>query len=88
MQRWSPQIGDPGVTGWLTVLAYALCAMLALAGHEARRWEPKRLRYRLYTIPAVLARGGRQVRLRYAGHHPWVSVLIAALTVLTALDST
>lgn len=31
MQRWSPQIGDPGLTGWLTVLAYAVCAMLALA---------------------------------------------------------
>lgn len=31
MQRWSPQIGDPEVTGWLTVRAYAFCAMLALA---------------------------------------------------------
>ena len=31
LQRWSPQIGDPGLTGWLTVLAYAACALLALA---------------------------------------------------------
>lgn len=31
MQRWSPQIGDPGATGWLTVAAYALCAILAVA---------------------------------------------------------
>jgi len=57
--------------------------------HEpARRWEPKRLRYRLYTFPAVLARGGQQIRLRYAGHHPWVALLAGALTALTILDST
>lgn len=28
---WSPQIGDPNVTGWLTVLAYALCLVLSIA---------------------------------------------------------
>lgn len=37
--------------------------MLALAGHEARRWEPKRLRFRLYRIPATLARRARRVVL-------------------------
>ena len=26
--RWSPQIGDPTVAGWGTVVAYALCAVL------------------------------------------------------------
>lgn len=31
LQRWSPQIGDPGATGWLTVMSYAVCALLALA---------------------------------------------------------
>ncbi|MBK8459248.1 MAG: IS1380 family transposase [Micropruina sp.] len=62
--------------------------LLALADQPARRWEPKRLRYRLYTIPAALVRGGRQIRLRYAGHHPWVTLLTAALTALTILDST
>lgn len=30
-QTWTPQIGDPGATGWLTVLAYLLCSALALA---------------------------------------------------------
>ena len=61
----------------------------------ARRWEPKRLRHRLYSIPAVLARGGRRVRLRYASHHPWnashhpwTTLFIAALATLTSLDST
>lgn len=30
-QTWTPQIGDPGMTGWLTVLAYLLCSALAIA---------------------------------------------------------
>ena len=39
---------------WCQIVALASelqawSAMLALAGHEARRWEPKRLRYRLYS---------------------------------------
>ena len=33
--------------------------MLALAGHDARRWEPKRLRLRLFSIAARLAEHGR-----------------------------
>jgi hypothetical protein len=78
---------------WCAIVALAseLTAwmqLLALHDEPARRWEPKRLRYRLFTIPAALVRGGRQVRLRYAGHHPWVTLLIGALTALTALDST
>lgn len=28
-ERWSPQIGDPSVLGWLTVLAYAVAALLS-----------------------------------------------------------
>lgn len=29
-QQWSPGIGDPNVTGWLTVLSYLVCFALAL----------------------------------------------------------
>lgn len=29
-QGWQPGIGDPGLSGWLTVVDYALCAVLAL----------------------------------------------------------
>ncbi|MGB7962222.1 MAG: IS1380 family transposase [Propionicimonas sp.] len=79
---------------WCAIVALA-CELTAwmqlLALHHAdgaRRWEPKRLRYRLFTIPAALVRGSRRVRLRYAGHHPWVTLLVGALTALTALDST
>ena len=61
--------------------------MLALTGHTARRREPKRLRLRLFTLPATIARTGRQVRLHPAtkapgatsstkasdGYEPWPS---------------
>nr|NLI49505.1 IS1380 family transposase [Propionibacterium sp.] len=78
---------------WCAIVALACeltawMQLLALHNESARRWEPKRLRYRLFTIPAVLVRGSRQVRLRYAGHHPWATLLISALTALSILDST
>ena len=44
--------------------------MLGLHGHDARRWEPKRLRLRLFTIPATLARHGRQLLLHLAIRSP------------------
>lgn len=77
---------------WCAIVALACdltawMQLIALPG-DARRWEPKRLRYRLYTIPATLARGARQTRLRYASHHRWTTLLAAALTTLTVLDST
>ena len=78
---------------WCSIVALACeltawLQLLALAGQDARRWEPKRLRYRLFTIPAQLVRGGRRRRLRYAAHHPWAALLAAALTALAILDST
>ena len=78
---------------WCAIVALAAeltawMQLLALHHQPARRWEPKRLRYRLYTIPAAIAHGGRQIRLRYPGHHPWVTLLTGALTALTILDST
>src|SRR5664280_2015794 len=53
---------------WCAIVALAVeitawMQMLALNGHQARRWEPKRLRLRLFTLPASIARTGRQVRL-------------------------
>jgi Transposase DDE domain group 1 len=48
---------------------------LALHGHQARRWEPKRLRTRLFTVPATLARTGRRRLLHLADHHPWTAVV-------------
>ncbi len=78
---------------WCAIVALACeltawMQLLALHDEPARRWEPKRLRYRLFTIPAALARGSRQEHIHYAAHHPWVTLLVGALTALTTLDST
>ena len=60
--------------------------MLALAG-AARRWEPKRLRLRLFAIAGRLVHGGRLLRLRLAEHWPWAGNITAATIRLQALPS-
>jgi len=75
---------------WCAVVALAAditawMGMLALAGHEARRWEPKTLRFRLFTIPATLARTGRRVRLHLAARSPFAQLALAGLARLGAL---
>ena len=61
--------------------------MLALAGHEARRWEPKRLRNRLYTIPATLARRARRVVLHLTEQSPWSGLIINGFQRLRGLPA-
>jgi len=56
--------------------------MLALHDHPARRWEPKRLRLRLFSAAARLARHARQTRLHFAAHWPWTRLITTALTRL------
>ena len=75
--------------GQLADLACELLAwtqMLALAG-PARRWEPKRLRLRVFTVAGRLVRGGRRLRLRLAGRWPWAGEISTAITLLQALPS-
>ncbi len=60
--------------------------MLALAG-EVRRWEPKRLRLRVFSVAARLVRSGRRLRLRLAERWPWAGDITAAVTRLQALPS-
>ena len=62
------------LTGWMQ--------MLALPDHEARRWEPKTLRLRLFSIPARIARHARKVHLRLSRHNPFTHVALTALTRL------
>jgi Transposase DDE domain group 1 len=58
--------------------------LLALAG-DARRWEPKRLRLRLFSVAGRLASGGRRLRLRLAERWPWATEITVAVTRLQAL---
>ena len=77
---------------WCEVVALA-CELLAwmqmLALHEtpARRYEPKRLRLRLFAVAARLVRGGRRLRLRIAASWPWAGQLVTAITRLQALPA-
>ena len=58
--------------------------MLALAG-AARRWEPKRLRLRIFSVAGRLVRGGRRLRLRLPERWPWAREITAATALLQAL---
>ena len=62
--------------------------MLALHDHDARRWEPKKLRYRIFTIPATMARTGRRVVLHLSNRSPWADLTAHGLTRLGALAPT
>jgi hypothetical protein len=77
---------------WCAIIALAreLTAWtqtLALAGHQARRWEPKRLRPRLFSIAGRLTRSGRRVHLHLPTHAPWGGPLQEAPTTLRALPA-
>ena len=65
----------------------AWTGLLALPDHQARRWEPKRLRLRLFQTPAVLARHARHTVLHISARHAWASVIISAATALRALPA-
>jgi hypothetical protein len=58
--------------------------MLALTG-QARRWEPKRLRLRLFTAAGRIVCSGRRLKLRLAATWPWASHITAALSRIQAL---
>ncbi|MGH4011699.1 MAG: IS1380 family transposase [Pseudonocardiaceae bacterium] len=61
--------------------------MLAFTEHPARRWEPKRLRLRIFSIPGRLARSARATVLHLPDHAPWAALLVDGLTRLRALPA-
>ena len=76
---------------WCEIVALACellawTQMIALAG-QARRWEPRRLRLRLFSVAGRLVRGGRRLRLRLAERWPWADQVTAAIGVLQALPA-
>ncbi|GAB2711392.1 hypothetical protein GCM10010442_34330 [Kitasatospora kifunensis] len=60
--------------------------MLALTG-DARRWEPQRLRLRLFSAAAQLVNTGRRSCLRLARHWPRTDVVTSAFERLHALPT-
>ena len=77
---------------WVAIVALALeltawMQMLALHDHPARRWEPKRLRLRLFTIAGRIAHHARRIHLRLAAHAPWANLALTAHQRLTTLPA-
>jgi Transposase DDE domain group 1 len=76
---------------WCEIVALACellawMQMLAFTG-EARRWEPRRLRLRIFTCAGRIVRSGRRLRLRLAASWPWASQITAAISRLQATTS-
>ena len=74
---------------WCEVVALACellawTQMLALTG-PARRWEPRKLRLRVFSAAGRIVRRGRRLRLRIAARWPWASEITAGITRLQAL---
>jgi hypothetical protein len=75
---------------WVAIVGLALeltawMQLLGLTDHPARRWEPKRLRLRLFSIAGRIARHARRVYLRLATHAPWAGLVLTTHQRLTTL---
>ncbi|WP_329224342.1 IS1380 family transposase [Streptomyces canus] len=76
---------------WLEIVSLALdllawMPMLALTG-DTRRWEPKRLRLRLFSAAAQIITTGRRRWLRFTARWPWTDVITHAIQRLAALPN-
>ncbi|MFF7982680.1 transposase [Streptomyces sp. NPDC007901] len=76
---------------WLEIVSLALdllawMPMLALTG-DTRRWEPKKLRLRLFSAAAQLVNTGRHRWLRFTARWPWTDVITHAIDRLHTLPN-
>lgn len=69
------------LTTWMQLLAFTDTDATT---HEARRWEPKRLRLRLFSTAARLARTGRRTVVHLTRNAAWTTLLHTGLTRLRA----
>jgi hypothetical protein len=76
---------------WLEIISLALdllawMPMLTLTG-QTRRWEPKKLRLRLFSAAAQLVNTGRRHWLRFTARWPWTDVITHAIGRLHSLPN-
>jgi hypothetical protein len=57
--------------------------MLGFTAHPARRWEPKRLRLRLFATAAGLARHARALIAHLSAEHPWTELVLTGRAAIT-----
>lgn len=74
---------------WIAIVQLAMdltawMQMIALHHHQARRWEPKTLRLRLFSAAGRIARHARKTTLHLATHAPWTGLITTATTRLKA----
>lgn len=65
------------ISAWMGLLGYA--------DQPARRWEPKRVRHRLFQIPAAIARHARQRVLHLSDRSLWAGIVLAGHARLAQL---
>jgi hypothetical protein len=70
------------LTAWIQLLAFTDSDGTT---HEARRWEPKRLRLRLFSTAARIARTGRRTIVHLAHNAAYTRLPKTGLTQLRAL---
>lgn len=73
---------------WCAIVALACdvlawTQMLGFATHPARRWEPKKLRLRLFSTAGRLARHARHLTLHLSAGHPWTELVLAGRAAIT-----
>nr|WP_243894210.1 IS1380 family transposase [Dermatophilus congolensis] len=76
---------------WLLIVQLAgdllaWMGLLAFTSHDARRWEPKTLRVRLFTTAATLARTARRKTLHVKNTGPWANLIVTGWGALAALS--
>jgi hypothetical protein len=59
--------------------------MLGFSDHPARRWEPKRLRLRLFATAGRLARHARQTVMHLAAGHRWSDLVLAGRAAIAGV---
>ena len=62
--RWSPQIGDPTVAGWVTVVAYAVCAVLGFMVLLRAQDSRERIFWGLVTLAMLFLGVNKQLDLQ------------------------
>ena len=61
--------------------------MLGFAAHTARRWEPKKLRLRLFATAAAIASHARRLVAHLPAGHPWTELVLTGRAAITGVPA-
>jgi hypothetical protein len=61
--------------------------MLGFADHTARRWEPKKLRLRLFATAAAIASHARRLVAHLPAGHPWTELVLTGRAAITGVPA-